>query len=118
MTDHKNAADHPDLWLSETTTPGLVLQTDVNNPGQPEALFAGKAAPSEALPLPDAEGAEMVQPFEEFRANTSIVSLHDFLFMTRNVSQVERENRLEVLARELELCAAHVRRLLTEAQDV
>lgn len=41
--DDKQHAERPDLWLTETTTPGLVMQTDVNS-GEKEALFAGAAA--------------------------------------------------------------------------
>lgn len=61
---------------------------------------------------PAAESDEVSQPFQEMRAFRSASAVHDFLFLTRDVDEQAKAERLRKLARELELTAQHLRELL------
>lgn len=61
---------------------------------------------------PVAESDEVSQPFQEMRAFKSASAVHDFLFLTRDVDEHAKAERLRELARELELTAEHLRELL------
>lgn len=120
----------PDLWLTETTTPGLVVQTDINS-GESEPLFAGAAtlrqtqgqddtAPGLLLELAALRGQEcaklsgLLQPITEARTTSSTAEAHTYFFGTEQGNQQEQSKRLRLLSRELELTATHIRRVLEE----
>lgn len=48
MTDNNNQAQRPDLWMTETTTPGLMVQTDLNHSIPDEPMFGGSGKPQRA----------------------------------------------------------------------
>ncbi|CAM3833470.1 hypothetical protein [Deinococcus frigens] len=61
---------------------------------------------------PAAESDEVSQPFQEMRAFKSASAFHDFLFLIKDVDEKAKAERLRSLARELELTAEHIRKLL------
>ncbi|GGO33546.1 hypothetical protein [Deinococcus humi] len=61
---------------------------------------------------PAAESDEVSQSFQEMRAFRSASALHDFLFLTKDVDEQVKAERLCSLASELELTAEHLRKLL------
>lgn len=61
---------------------------------------------------PAAELSEVLQPFREMGGFKSAAVLHDFLFLTKDVDELANAERLRLLAREMELAAEHIRKLL------
>lgn len=154
MHEEKNQAERPYLWLSEITTPGLLMQTDLSS-GDTEPLYAGAAAPRRTNVLADlapdfqagldriadqlngddqgdqgderpglllelaslkrrncADFEQLIRPITEARTTSSAADIHAYFFGAGACDQQEEAKRLRLLSRELELTAAHIRRVL------
>lgn len=115
MSEDQQQAPRPDLWWSETTTPGLAVQIDVNQPGQRDPA-EDQPSPAEIIDN-NTELHAMQETFADVRAHTNMTELHDFMFQTREVSSAERARRLNLMAQELEVTAAYIRKLLREGES-
>ncbi|WP_291427106.1 hypothetical protein [Deinococcus sp.] len=134
MTDEKKQAERPDYWISETTTPGLLVQTDMNS-GETEPVLAGATAQrrtsaltnlapnfqeglnrmAEKFNSSDKAGLEeTLAPLKDLQDYQDLQTLHDFIFPSDDVDDAERNRRLHLLAREMERAAGHIRRVMTE----
>lgn len=151
MPSDKNQTERPDHWLTETTTPGLLVQVDVNS-GETAAVLAGASALTRTGALSNlastfqqslnriadefnegnqgderpglllelaaiggrncADFGELLRPITEARTTSSAAEAHAYFFSADQGDQQEQAKRLRLLSRELELTAAHIRRVL------
>lgn len=113
MPDDHHQTERPDLWLTETSTPGLLVQTDINS-GESEPVFAGVTAP-QPLTGKDAatgESAAVVQRRSEIRALSSAQEVYDSIF-NDEASEAERNRRLNHVLKKAEQTFDHIRSLLS-----
>ena len=55
---------------------------------------------------------DTIQIFRDVRQKPDLLGLDTFIFAQQDVSQQERAARLQVMAQEMEMTAAYIRRLL------
>lgn len=79
--------------------------------GQGKIIYPLETRPG-VYTSPAAELSEVLQPFQEMEGFKSAAVLHDFLFLTKDVDELTNAERLRLLAREMELAAEHIRKLL------